>query len=85
MNYNDIKILRILGVLQIFSLCFCDLITGISGIITLVYINKASRELDEEVKNSDIRIAKTINIIGWTILLITIIIEFIINILKYLI
>ena len=85
MNYNDIKILRILGVLQIFSLCFCDLITGISGIITLVYINKASRELDEEVKNSDIRIAKTINIIGWNILLITIIIEFIINILKYLI
>ena len=84
MNYNDIKILRILGLLQIFSLCFCDLITGIFGIITLIYIGKASKEKDGELKNDKIRVAKTVNIIGWFLLLITVVIEFIINILKYL-
>lgn len=71
MNAPDYMLWLILGIIQIITLCCCNCVAPIFGIITVVTVIGANNKYkagDIVGYQSSIKTAKIVNIVGWVIM-----------------
>lgn len=77
-NAPDYMLWLILGIVQICSLCCCNCFTFIAGILTVIFVcgaNNMYKIGDMMTYASKMKTAKIINIIGWALIIVSIVIN----------